>query len=81
MHKSDIVYLKLIIFHIDFLSRFDNVHRYIPIALIKLRVNIIEYVYTCLCIYLNLYLIRRNYLILNKSKCKTSMLSNIDMNK
>lgn len=50
MKKSNIIYIKLIILYINFLLRFNNIYKYIFIALIRLEVIIIEYVCLYLCI-------------------------------
>lgn len=50
MKKSNIVYVKQTMLYIDFLARFDNMYKYISIALVRLGVMIIDYVCLCLCI-------------------------------
>lgn len=81
MKKSNIVHIKLTIFRIDFLPRFDNMYKCIPITLIRSGVIIINHVRICLYIQLNPYLMKCNCLVVNKSEFKTSTLSDTDMSK
>lgn len=80
MKKSNIVYVKLTMLHINFLLRFNNIYRCVPIALVKLRVMIIEYVYFCSCVQLSSNLMKYNCLIVDRLEYKTFVSSNRDIN-
>ena len=61
------------------MPRFNNMYKYISIAVVGLKVIIIEHICFCLCIQFTPYLMKYNYLIVEKSECKTFLSSNTNI--